>query len=265
MPPKLKSLFDTPQRARLTLGCLLVALATLAAVLYVIFLPRDGGSAPDASPPAVSDPPAGSEPPGESPPPAGIVPTLTMDEARAIALEHAGVDEDRADVSREALETDNGVWVYAFQFRTEQARYEYKINANTGDVRTMIREVFPDPAPETDGPSPSPLPAESESPAPAETASPPSAEPQPTQSGEPSPSPDPSPPPSMYLGAARARAIALEHAGLTAAQVNVTGTVIRRDNGAVIYEIRFRQDQTRYEYKIDAQSGAVLGHEVSEG
>lgn len=265
--PTLKSLFETPKKARLTTGCLLVALATLAAIIYVICVPREPSPGLDASgapSEAVSEPPGESDAPGESAPLMGVVPTLTMDEARALALDHAGVGEDDADISREALEEDNGVWVYAFHFRTANAQYEYKINANTGEVRSMIREIFPEPVPETAQPSASPLPTGSM--APAETDLQPSAEPQPAQSGDPAdpnPSPDPSQPASMYIGGERARSIALDHAGLTVSQVIVTGTVIRRDNGAVIYEIKFRQGQTRYIYQIDAQSGAVLGHETS--
>lgn len=270
--PTLKSLFETPKKARLTVGCLLVALATLAAMIYVVCVPREPGPAAGSSgAPSgpVSGAPGESVPPGESAPLMGVVPTLTMDEARALALDHAGVSEEEAGISRETLEEDNGVWVYAFHFRTENAQYEYKINANTGEIRSMIREVFPGPVPETARPSASPLPSGSMAPAdstpPAETDPQPSAGAQPAQSGDPadpSPSPDPSQPASMYIGGERARSIALDHAGLTASQVIVTGTVIRRDNGVVIYDIKFRQGQTRYEYKIDAQSGEVLGHET---
>lgn len=265
--PTLKSLFETPKKARLTVGCLLVALATFAAMIYVICVPRESGPGLDASgapSEAASGAPGESVPSGESAPLMGIVPTLTMDEARALALDHAGVAGDEADISREALEEDNGVWVYAFHFRTENAQYEYKINANTGEVRSMIREVFPEPVPETAQPSASPLPTGSM--APAETDPQPSAEAQPTQSGDladPSPSPDPSQPASMYIGGDRARSIALDHAGLTASQVIVTGTVIRRDGGHVVYQVKFRQGQTRYVYQIDAQSGEVLGYETS--
>lgn len=269
MLPNLRSLFETPKKARLTVSCLLVTLATLGASLYVICIPRDSGPAGDASAApseTVSDAPTQSPPPDGSAPLMGIVPTLTMDEARQLALDHAGVAEGEADISRESLESDNGVWVYAFRFRVENTQYEYKINANTGEVRSMIREIFSNPGPGETEPSMPSLPAESISPAdstpPAETGPQPSAEPSPAQSGSPDPSPSPSPsqPASMYIGAERARSIALDHAGLTASQVVVTGTVMHRDDGRVVYEIKFRQGQTRYVYEIDAQTGAVLGH-----
>ena len=68
-------------------------------------------------------------------------------------------------------------------------------------------------------------------------------------------------PGGSYIGMDRAKAIALEHAGLTAAQVSFTHTRMDRDHGAMVYEIEFRQGRVEYEYEIDAATGRILDHE----
>jgi len=65
----------------------------------------------------------------------------------------------------------------------------------------------------------------------------------------------------MYIGMDRAKSIALEHAGLTAGQVRFTHTRMGREDGAVVYEIEFRQGRTEYEYEIDAATGRILDFE----
>ena len=199
-----------------------------------------------------------------------MVPTLTMDEARTLALEHAGINEDTADVSREALSQDNGIWVYEFRFRTEQAQYEYLINANTGEVRSMVKETFVYVTPEPAEPS---MPAVESAP-PAETVPQSAATVPPVQSAVPTvtpavpstaptitPTPTPNQSTSLYIGMDRAKTIALEHAGLSASEVSFTHLQMEREHGTMIYEIEFRQGFIEYEYEIDAATGRILEHE----
>jgi len=262
-----KSLFETPKKARITVICSLVALATLGAIIvYIVCSLRDSGA--DAVPPsqteAVSDAPAQSSPPNETAAPtqtvAGAFPALTIEEARNLALADAGVSESEADVSREALAQDNGSWVYEFRFRTEQAQYEYKLNADTGKVLGMVKEIFAAPGPEASAPLSSPPSADTGSVPPEETA--PQSSPAP-ESVRPTASPAPATgqPTSMYIGSDRAKAIALDHAGLSSAQVRFTHIGMDRENGTVVYEIEFRQGGVEYEYEIDAATGRILNHE----
>lgn len=275
---KLKSLFETPKKTRLTVICLLVTLATLGAVIaYIIYsLQGPGADIPPPRTEAVSGAPTESDEPTESDglaeseaPPTqvlvGIVPSLTIDEARGLALADAGVSESEAEVTREALAQDNGIWVYEFRFRTEQAQYEYKLNANTGDVRSLVKEAFGSPnAGVTETPAP-------ESAPPAETAPQPSTALQPVQSAAPTasqppatPAPTSNLPTSTYIGMDRAKAIALDHAGLSASQVRFTHASMDRENGTMVYVLEFRQGQTEYEYEIDAATGNILDYERDE-
>lgn len=267
----LKSLFEPPQKARNTILCSLVTLATLGAVaVYAVSaLWNPGADVPPSQTEAVSDAPSQLPSPGQSDSPAdteaptqilvGTVPSLSIDEARELALNDAGVDESQAEISREALSQDNGIWVYEFRFRTEQARYEYLINANTGEVRSMVKEIFVYPSSE---PVEQSLPA-IESDPPAETGPQPSATPQPVQSTAPTATPAPTPnlPTSKYIGVNRAKAIALEHAGLSASEARFTQVGMDREQGTTVYEIEFRQGRVEYEYKIDAATGRILDYE----
>ena len=264
---KLAPLFETPQKTRITIICALVALATLAAIIiYLVTYPRDPINIPPAQSEAVSAVPSQSPGPDGSPgptdegaasaqPAVGLVPSLTLEEAKALALADAKVSEDQAEVSREALSQDNGVWVYEFHFRTQEAQYQYLINANTGEVRSMIKETFIYPSPEPTDPVMPSLPAETAQPS---VSIPPVPSSQPPASAQPAPSPAPSQPASMYIGMDRAKAIALEHAGLTDSRVIFTHLSMGREDGRMVYEVEFRLNGTEYEYEIDASTGQVL-------
>lgn len=271
--PDLKSLFETPQKARLTMICLVAALATLGAITaYIIYaLQGPGADVPPSQTESVSGAPSEPDGPSQSVTPpepstqVGLVPSLTIGEARELALADAGTAASEADVTREALAEDNGIWVYEFRFRTDSAQYEYKLNANTGEIRTKVKETFIYPTPEAAQPSMPSLPAESAPPA--ETAPQPSIPPQPAQSSVPdgnspaAPSAAPSQSTSMYIGMDRAKAIALGHAGLSASQVRFTHTRMDREDGRMVYEIEFYEGRVEYEYEIDAATGRILDYE----
>lgn len=337
--PDWKTLLNTPQKVRTAVLCGLVALATLAAIIvYVVRAPRTGpeGDAPPAESgassavPEESASPVPSEDPAQSAGLVGLVPALTIDEARALALADAGVSEEEAEVSREALAEDNGIWVYEFRFRTQAAQYEYKLNANSGEVRAMEKETFVYPSAATSLPPESAAPAQSQRPSPS---TPPTKAPAPSAAPAPAAGvdleqakaaalgdagvsaaqatftkaeqdyedsklvydiefhtatheyeyeilaatgavysrsaeafqtagPGQNSGGSAYIGMDRAKAIALEHAGLTAAQAAFTHASMDRDHGKMVYELEFRQGRTEYEYKIDAATGRILDHEM---
>lgn len=261
--PDLNSPLQDPKKARLIIICLLTALATLGAVtVYIACTFRPASDSPPEPSPTLSEAPAESE----SLAPVGLVPALTIDEARALALADAGVAEEDADVSREALAQDNGVWVYEFRFRAADAQYEYKLNANSGDVRGKVKESFAYPSPEPaesaapdPAPSPTARPVQTSQPAPQPTPTPqPPATDPPAPSPEPVPTAAPSQPAPVYIGMDRAKAIALGHAGLSADQVRFTQAQMDREDGRMVYEIEFRQGQVEYEYEIDATTGQIL-------
>lgn len=407
--PKLKTLFETPKKAAITVACALVLLVTLGTASvyaanalaqgsaiggdaaanfafadagvdpasaqrlrvefdreegrfvyeveftasgaeYEYLIDSEDGSVVKREKKVVSPAPQESRP-------IGMTPSKTLEEAREIALADAGIAEADAVFTEAELDQDNGLWVYEFKFRAGNSKFEYEINANTGEVYSKSVETYvtPSPAPaQTRAPTPenTPQPSSSQTPEPQPSAGTPSIESHhpddhdrgsgdqltgavsggigldeakaaaladaglsaddvsftkakldwedgiqvyeiefftstheyeyeiaastgavysrsveafrvsgsnqdtPGQSG---PGMDTG---SSYIGTDQAKSIALDHAGLTESQVMVTKAKLDRDDGQMVYEIEFRQGQVEYEYKIDAQSGAILEHEI---
>lgn len=276
--PDLKSLFATPKKAALTAACILVMLATLGAACALAagaFGRGPAGEDVQNSPPAGEEP----QPPEESPEasrPGGLVLSKSLEEAREIALADAGLTASGAVFTGETLREDNGLWVYSFHFQAGDTTCAYEINANTGAVYSKVIRTCaaPTPAPgPTPTPEPTPTRGPESTPAPGADggASPGPGEPDGLQEGTLPPDAVPGMVPgvnpgmetgSAYIGVARAREIALEHAGLTASQVMVTRAAMDRDDGRMVYEIEFRRNGVEYEYEIDAQSGAILEYEA---
>ena len=57
-----------------------------------------------------------------------------------------------------------------------------------------------------------------------------------------------------------AKTAALDHAGIDASEVTFIKTRLDRDDDGEEYEIEFLSDDHKYEYEIDAGSGAVLSY-----
>ncbi len=64
---------------------------------------------------------------------------------------------------------------------------------------------------------------------------------------------------TSYIGTASAKAIALENAGILEAQVTKwDGIELEKDKGYHVYEVEFEVGTDEYEYKINAQTGAIV-------
>lgn len=297
--PSLKSLFETPRKAALTIACILVMLVTLgtACTLAVNSFGRSAeGNAPANNPSSAQGEPREEDSPDPSRP-GGMVPSKTMEEAREIALADAGLTASGAVFTGEELGLDNGLWMYTFHFQTGPTRYVYEVNANTGAVYAKSVETYvtsssaPEPSPSSapeHASAPEPEPAPTSEPEHASSSTPEDApQPAPSQSSGDGASPEDGAPPddlnglpvdsapiptagsipemvtgSAYIGVSQAKSIALDHAGLTASQVMVTMATMRRDDGRMVYLIEFSRNGTDYSYKIDAQSGRILAREV---
>lgn len=59
---------------------------------------------------------------------------ITVDEAKNIALTHANLTEDSVQLLRTKQEYDDGIFVYEIDFNYNTYEYDYKINANTGEI-----------------------------------------------------------------------------------------------------------------------------------
>lgn len=337
--PKLKTLFETPKKAAVTVACILVMLATLgvaSAYAANAFAQSAAIGAEEAAGFAFAD--AGVDPASAeglhveldreygrsvyeveflvgdakyeyhidaadgsvvkkekkvlNTAQGGTTFSKTLEEARAIALADAGVNAGGAAFTEEKLDQDNGLWVYEFEFRAGDTRYEYEINANTGAVYSKVTETYVVPAPAptaTPEPTAAPAPESTPRPTPAPTQTPisqpsasqapASAAPSYTHHPEPSHHPEtthhPEPThhqdshhsgiaaqPAAGVGLEGAKAAALADAGLSVSSVTFTKAAPDYEDGVPVYEIEFYTSTHEYEYEIAAATGAVYSRSV---
>lgn len=61
---------------------------------------------------------------------------ITQDEAKRIAFDDAGVEENDVTSLRIRRETDDGVGEYEVEFYVANKEYEYEIDVTTGEIRS---------------------------------------------------------------------------------------------------------------------------------
>ena len=64
------------------------------------------------------------------------------------------------------------------------------------------------------------------------------------------------------IGHAKAKSIALNHAGVDANTVYDMNIQLDVEDGTIIYEVEFKSGNREYDYEIDAATGAILRHET---
>lgn len=66
---------------------------------------------------------------------------ISLDEAKKIAFNHAGVSGANADFDDEDLESDDGVQYYELSFNIGDDEYEYDIHATTGSILDYDHDI----------------------------------------------------------------------------------------------------------------------------
>lgn len=157
---------------------------------------------------------------------------ISMDRAKQIAFEHAGVNGANARFDDQEFDMDDGVPSYELEFDVGNNEYEYDIHAVTGAILDFEHDIEESkPAPK---PAAKPAPAPASKPAPAK----------PTQ-----------------ISRDEAINIALNHAGLSRSQVSFDDVELDSDDGRLIWEIEFESGDWEYEYDIDALTKSILDFE----
>ena len=64
------------------------------------------------------------------------------------------------------------------------------------------------------------------------------------------------------IGYAKAKSIALNHAGVSESKAYDMDIELDDEDGTLVYEIEFKSGNMEYDYEIDAASGAILKHEA---
>ncbi len=171
------------------------------------------------------------------------------EKAIGIAFEHAGVAEAdtypnayaevQYDLNVEAeLDMEDGVMVYEVDFQTAEYEYEYEIDAKTGKILNSHKEprelddmqdddlddIYDDDDHDDDW----------------------DGDDMALQA------------PASDIGREKAKNIALNHAGVSAADARDIEVELDRENGVTVYEVSFDAANYDYDYEIHAETGAVL-------
>ena len=142
---------------------------------------------------------------------------ISLEQAKAIALQDAQVTAEQVTFVKERKETDNGRAVYDIEFYSGNREFDYEIDARSGAITEKDFDIEHFNA-------------------------------QALQNGAQS---------QAFVGEAEAKRIALADAGLNEADVTFLTVKLDTDNGRNEYDIEFYAGGKEYDYEIDAVSGAI--------
>ncbi len=163
---------------------------------------------------------------------------ISMEQAQTAALDAADIDAADAEVSSATLDEVAGVTCYKVAFTAGDYSYSYSINAETGEVLEMSsrdKNAAPADSTQTD------TTASGATTTPAQTA--------------------PSTNTNTSTGAvdeAKAQEIALNHAGIKAADATITKSKLDYDDGRQVYEIEWYANGAKYDYEIAVATGEIV-------
>lgn len=171
---------------------------------------------------------------------------IGMDAARSAAEEYAGttaVDSVTAEVDPEL---DESPAHYEVELQTARGEFKYLVDAYTGKVLSGQKDLLAAVSASNETTKPS-----GQKPASAsnETTKPSAQKPAPSGTVQ-------------DIGYAKAKSIALNHAGLRENQAYDMDIELDDEDGTLIYEVEFKSGNMEYNYEIDAASGAILKHET---
>ena len=155
---------------------------------------------------------------------------IGMDAARTAAEEYAGttaVDSVTAEVDPEL---DESPAHYEVELHTQWGEFEYLVDAYTGKVLSGQKDLLAAVSASNETTKPS-----GQKPAPSGTV--------------------------QDIGYAKAKSIALNHAGLSENQAYDMDIGLDDEDGKLVYEIEFKSGNMEYDYEINAATGAILKHE----
>ena len=150
---------------------------------------------------------------------------ISLETAKDKALSNAGVSDSKCTFTNTRLDIDDGIKVYDIEFKTSDKKYEYEIDAKTGEIRIKDIDTIRG-TNATSNKTPS------------------------NASNDNS---------SSYIGIDKAKSIALNNAGVS--NVIFEKAKLDIDDGKTVYEIEFYKDGMEYSYEIDALTGKILDHE----
>lgn len=166
--------------------------------------------------------------------PRAIKTNITLERAKQIALE----DAKAGNVTRAELDRENGIWVFEIEVMDGNMEKDYKINADTGEIINASIETDRNVI--------------------AQTSSDDSSKDMSNKSANNRSENTSSNVSNTKIGLDRAKEIALKEAK----SGNVTKAELDRENGILVYDIEVVDGSIEKDYRIDANTGAVLKTEI---
>ena len=163
---------------------------------------------------------------------------IGMDAARTAAEEHAGTTALDSVTAEVDSELDESPAHYEVELHTAWGEFEYLVDAYTGKVLSGQKDL------------PSTVSARNDTVKPSQPVSPPAQSSQPAQ-----------PSGSADIGHAKAKSIALNHAGVSENEAYDMDIELDDEDGILVYEVEFKSGNMEYDYEINAATGAILKHE----
>lgn len=141
--------------------------------------------------------------------------------AKKIALNDAKVKASNARFVTAKFDIEDGKQVYEVEFYVGNKEYDYVIDAGTGRILEKDTDLENDVSITAPGKM---------------------------QGGK-------------YIGAEKAKSIALNHSKKKASDVSFVKTELDQDDGRIVYDIEFYFGNKEYNYEIDATTGKILTYE----
>ena len=179
---------------------------------------------------------------------------IPMEEAQEAALKAADIEAADADISATTLSEVAGVACYKVEFTSGEYAYAYTINAQTGVVMEMSSQEQNAQASGTQTETADPAAS-----APAQTSGSASAQAQ-TSAAAPAQNATG----TGTVDEAAAQKIALEHAGVKAADATITKSKLDYEDGRQVYDIEWYAGGAKYDYEIAADTGEIISSAYEE-
>lgn len=179
---------------------------------------------------------------------------IPMEEAQEAALKAADIEAADADISAMTLSEVAGVACYKVEFTSGEYAYAYTINAQTGVVMEMSSQEQNAQASGTQTETADPAAS-----APAQTSGSASAQAQ-TSAAAPAQNATG----TGTVDEAAAQKIALEHAGVKAADATITKSKLDYEDGRQVYDIEWYAGGAKYDYEIAADTGEIISSAYEE-
>ena len=160
---------------------------------------------------------------------------IPMEEAQEVALKATDIEAADADISATTLSEVAGVACYKVEFTSGEYAYIYTINAETGAVMEMSSQEQNAQA------SAAPTTAQTSASVPAQTE---------TGTGT--------------VDEAAAQKIALEHAGVKAADATIIKSKLDYEDGRQVYDIEWYAGGAKYDYEIATDTGEIISSAYEE-